>query len=178
MIYLELFWTFFKIGLFGFGGGAAMLSLIQFETVEHHQWITAQGFTDMVAISQVTPGPIGINSATYAGYLATGSVFGAFVATAAIVLPSLIIMLIVASMIAKFKGNEWMLSIMKVLRPTIVGLIAAAALLLMTEETFGEEYGNWKSWLILVVAFCAMKWWKISPVYLILCAGVVGVIFC
>lgn len=178
MIYLELFWTFFKIGLFGFGGGAAMLSLIQFETVEHHQWITAQEFTDMVAISQVTPGPIGINSATYAGYLATDSVFGAMVATGAIVLPSLVIMLIVATMMARFRDNDWIQSVLKVLRPTVVGLIAAAALLLITEETFGEEYGNWKSWLILIVAFCAMKWWKISPVYLILCAGVVGVIFC
>ena len=78
MIYLELFITFFKIGLFGFGGGAAMLSLIQFEVVEHYGWITVSEFTNMVAVSQITPGPIGINCATYAGYLATGNICSCF----------------------------------------------------------------------------------------------------
>ena len=89
MVYLQLFYTFFKIGLFGFGGGAAMLSLIQFEIVENHAWITASEFTNMVAVSQITPGPIGINCATYAGYLATGNVLGSAIATFALVLPSL-----------------------------------------------------------------------------------------
>ena len=90
---LELFYTFFKIGLFGFGGGYAMLSLIQYEVVEAHQWLSAGEFTDIVAISQVTPGPIAINSATYIGYQATGgTVLGSFIATFAVCLPSIIIM--------------------------------------------------------------------------------------
>ena len=103
MVYLQLFYTFFKIGLFGFGGGAAMLSLIQFEIVENHAWITASEFTNMVAVSQITPGPIGINCATYAGYLATGNVLGSAIATFALVLPSFIIMMILYKLMSKFK---------------------------------------------------------------------------
>lgn len=176
MIYLQLFWTFFKIGLFGFGGGAAMLSLIQFEVVEHHGWITAQQFTDMVAISQVTPGPIGINTATYAGYLATGGVFGSIVATSAVVLPSLVIMMIVAMMIAKMKDNPWVKSVMRFLRPTIIGLIAAAALLLMTEETFGPGYTDWIAWLMFAAAFAVTKWLKVSPIIMICAAALLGIL--
>lgn len=176
MIYLQLFTTFFKIGLFGFGGGAAMLSLIQYEVVENHPWLTAQEFTDMVAISQVTPGPIGINTATYAGYLATDSVFGSFVATSAIVLPSFIIMMIVATMMARFNENPWVKSIMKMLKPAIIGLIAAAALLLVTEETFGPGYTDWKAWLILVAAFTATKWLKVSPILMIAIAALLGIL--
>ena len=89
-LYLQLFWTYTKIGLFGFGGGYAMLSLVQDEVVVKHGWITEQQFTDIVALSQVTPGPIGINSATYIGYTATGSILGAIVATLAVSLPSFI----------------------------------------------------------------------------------------
>lgn len=176
MIYLQLFLTFFKIGLFGFGGGAAMLSLIQFEVVEHHHWITAHQFTDMVAISQVTPGPIGINSATYAGYLATGSVFGSAVATTAVVLPSFIIMLIIASMMHRFKDNPWVKRVMQVLRPVIIGLIAAAALLLITEESFGPGYTDWTAWAILAAAFVTTKWLKVNPIIMIGCAAVLGLL--
>ena len=176
MIYLQLFITFFKIGLFGFGGGAAMLSLIQYEVVEHHPWLTAQEFTDMVAISQVTPGPIGINTATYAGYLATDSAIGSFIATSAIVLPSFIIMMIVATMVNKFKDNPWVKSVMSVLKPVVIGLIAAAALLLITEETFGENYTDWKAWLILAAAFAATKWLKVSPILMIGVAAIIGII--
>lgn len=176
MIYLQLFVTFFKIGLFGFGGGAAMLSLIQYEVVENHPWLTSQEFTDMVAISQVTPGPIGINTATYAGYLATDSVFGSVVATTAIVLPSFIIMMIIASMISRFKENPWIKSIMSSLKPVIIGLIAAAALLLITEETFGLQYSDWKAWIILVVAFILIKHLKVSPILMIAIAAVLGMI--
>ncbi|MBO5345438.1 MAG: chromate transporter, partial [Paludibacteraceae bacterium] len=140
MIYLQLFITFFKIGLFGFGGGAAMLSLIQFEVVEHYGWITVSEFTNMVAVSQVTPGPIGINCATYAGYLATGSILGSAVATISLVLPSFIIMMLLIVFMTKMKNNKIVDSVMSLLRPTVVGLIAAAALLLITEETFGVGY--------------------------------------
>ena len=176
MLYLQLFITFFKIGLFGFGGGAAMLSLIQFEVVEHYGWITASEFTNMVAVSQVTPGPIGINCATYAGYLATGSILGSAVATISLVLPSFIIMILLIMFMTKMKNNKIVDSIMSLLRPTVVGLIAAAALLLITEETFGVGYRDWTAWLIFIGAFIATKWLKLSPILMILSAAVIGLI--
>lgn len=176
MVYLQLFWAFFKIGLFGFGGGAAMIPLIQFELVEHYEWVTSAEFTNMVAISQMTPGPIGINCATYAGYLASGNVFGSALATFALVLPSFIIMMIVARMIQKMKDNPYMEAAMRGLRPAIVGLIAAAALLLVNEETFGENCADWVSWLLFAVAFVATKWLKVHPILLILIMAGVGAI--
>lgn len=176
MIYLQLFITFFKIGLFGFGGGAAMLSLIQFEVVEHYGWITVSEFTNMVAVSQVTPGPIGINCATYAGYLATGSILGSAVATISLVLPSFIIMMLLIMFMTKMKNNKIVDSVMSLLRPTVVGLIAAAALLLITEETFGVGYRDWTAWLIFIGAFIVTKWLKLSPILMILSAAVIGLI--
>lgn len=176
MLYLELFITFFKIGLFGFGGGAAMLSLIQFELVEHHAWLSSMEFTNMVAVSQVTPGPIGINCATYAGYLASGNVFGAAVATVALVLPSFIIMMVLAKVMSRFGDNPWVVAIMSVLRPVVVGLIAAAALLLIDEESFGAGYADWTAWLIFIGAFVAVKWLKVSAIQMIVVAAVVGLV--
>ncbi len=176
MLYLELFYVFFKIGLFGFGGGAAMISLIQFELVEHHQWVTITEFTNMVAVSQITPGPIGINCATYAGYLASGNIFGSAVATFAIVLPSFIIMLILAKLMSRFKDNPYVEGVMKYLRLVVVGLIAAAALLLVTPESFGENCADWRSWIIFIAAFAATKWLKMHPILMICVAAVVGII--
>lgn len=176
MVYLQLFWAFFKIGLFGFGGGAAMIPLIQFELVEHYEWVTSAEFTNMVAISQMTPGPIGINCATYAGYLASGNVLGSALATFALVLPSFIIMMMVARMIQKMKDNPYMEAAMRGLRPAIVGLIAAAALLLVNEETFGENCADWVSWLLFAVSFVATKWLKVHPILLILIMAGVGAI--
>ena len=96
MIYWELLYVYLKIGLFGFGGGYAMLSLIQFEVVDKHHWLSSQQFTDIVAISQMTPGPIGINSATYIGYTVTGNVWGAVLATFAVCLPSFLLVLLIS----------------------------------------------------------------------------------
>ncbi len=174
MVYLQLFYAFFKIGLFGFGGGAAMIPLIQFELVEHYAWLTSTEFTNMVAVSQMTPGPIGINCATYAGYLASGNVFGAALATFALVLPSFVIMMLVARMLQRFKNNPYIEAAMSGLRPTIVGLIAAAALLLVNEETFGPNCADWVSWLLFAVAFAATKWLKVHPILLIVLMAVVG----
>ena len=153
-----------------------MLSLIQFEVVEHYGWITVSEFTNMVAVSQVTPGPIGINCATYAGYLATGSILGSAVATISLVLPSFIIMVLLIMFMTKMKNNKIVDSVMSLLRPTVVGLIAAAALLLITEETFGVGYRDWTAWLIFIGAFIATKWLKLSPILMILSAAVVGLI--
>lgn len=143
MIYLQLFLSFFKIGLFGFGGGLAILSLIQHEVLTYG-WMTEQEFVDIVAISQVTPGPIGINCATYVGYTATQSVLGSALATGAMILPGLIIMLVVCKIYlvlsTRFAENVYFQNTLRYLRFAVLGLIAAAALLLITPATFID---NW-----------------------------------
>lgn len=189
MIFLELFYTFFKIGLFSFGGGYGMLSVIQGEVVAEHEWLTASEFTDIVAVSQMTPGPIGINSATYVGYSAvlnaTGSeelaVLGSLVASFAVMLPSIILMLIVSRYFMKYSKHPMVENIFKVLRPAVVGLIASAALLLMTEENFGSPLSSplqfWVSVALFVAAFAAMKFYKVSPILIIVLAGLFGGVF-
>ena len=178
MLYLQLFYTFFKIGLFGFGGGYAMLSLIQGEVVTRYGWLTAQEFTDIVAISQMTPGPIGINSATYVGYQATGSVWGSIVATSAVVLPSFILMLTISKFFLKYQHHPVVASVFAGLRPAVVGLLAAAALVLMTVDNFGSPTENTYqfviSCLLFVVAFIATYRYKASPILLIIVCGLVG----
>ena len=170
MIYLQLFFTFFTIGLFTFGGGYAMLSLIQNEVVVNHAWITAQEFTDMVAISQMTPGPIGINSATYVGYAVSGNIFGSMIATVAVSLPSFIIILLICRIYTKFKESNIFDSLMKTLRPVVVGMIGAAAGILVTKENFID----WSSWVLFAAAFIASQWLKMNPILVIILAGVTG----
>ena len=143
MLYLQLFLSFFKIGLFGFGGGLAVLSLIQHEVLTYG-WMTEKEFVDIVAISQVTPGPIGINCATYVGYTATQSVWGSVLATGAMILPGLIIMLTVCKVYQvlsrRFADNPYFQNTLRYLRFAVLGLIAAAALLLITPATFIDHW--------------------------------------
>ena len=143
MIYLQLFISFFKIGLFGFGGGLAILSLIQHEVLAYG-WMSEQEFVDIVAISQVTPGPIGVNCATYVGYTATGSVWGSVLATCAMVLPGLVIMLTLCKLYlvlsTRFADNPYFRNTLRYLRFAVLGLIAAAALLLITPATFIDRW--------------------------------------
>lgn len=178
MIFLELFYTFFIIGMFTIGGGYAMLSLIQAEVVTKHGWLTEQAFTDIVAISQMTPGPIGINSATYVGYTVVHdmgysqivSVLGSLTTTIALVLPSFIIFFIIVRMIAKFGNSPVFKGVMNVLKPAVAGLIGAAAIILITPENFIDAW----SWIIFAAAF-ALSWWgKANPILLIICAGIAG----
>ena len=167
MIYLELFATFFVIGMFTIGGGYAMLSLIQNEVVTVHGWIDEATFTDIVAISQMTPGPIGINTATYIGYdviAGTGAsefmcVLGSFTATFAVVLPSFIIVLAICKVYEKFKEHYLFKGVMNGLRPAVLGLIGTAALGLATPENFID----WKSYAICLAAFAALFTKKIGP---------------
>lgn len=170
MIYLQLFYTFFIIGLFTFGGGYAMLSLIQNEVVVNHAWITASEFTDMVAISQMTPGPIGINSATYVGYAVSGNIFGSLVATFAVCLPSFLIILTICKIYSRFKKSNVFASLMKTLRPVVIGMIGAAAGILITKENFID----WTSWVLFAGAFIASQWMKTNPILLIIAGGVIG----
>jgi chromate transporter len=170
VIYWQLFVSYLKIGLFGFGGGYAMLSLIQHEVVESRHWLTATEFTDIVAISQMTPGPIGINSATYIGYTVTGGVWGAIVATMAVCLPSFAIVLLIAGSYRKFRSNTYVNDAFKGLRPVVVGLIAAAALLLMNKGNFID----YKSLIIFGIVFLLTLFTKIHPILLIILAGIAG----
>ena len=189
MLFLELFYTFLKIGMFSFGGGYGMLSLIQGEVVTHHGWLSSSEFTDIVAVSQMTPGPIGINSATYVGYTAvlnSGTsewlaVVGSLLASLAVMLPSLVLMLVVSRFFMKYSKNRNVESVLVALRPTVVGLIASAALLLMTKENFGSPMDTplqfCVSMALFVLAFVSIKFFKISPILVLLLAGVFGGVF-
>jgi chromate transporter len=180
MIFLQLFWTYIKIGLFNFGGGYAMLSLIQHEVVERHGWISTEEFTDIVAISQMTPGPIGINSATYVGYasvLNAGyspgmAVIGSAVATISVCLPSLVFVLMICRAFERFRSNKYVEAAFTCLRPASVGLIAAAALMM----TGGSTFFDLKSVAIFAVAFLAALKFKVHPILIIVLAAAVGVI--
>ena len=188
MIYLYLFITFFEIGLFGFGGGYGMLSLIQTETVVHYHWLTSAEFTNIVAISQMTPGPIGINSATYCGYAAVHNagfngamaVLGSFTATFALVLPSLILMILISKLFMKYMDTPIVQNIFTALRPVVVGLLAAATLLLMNDENFSTPKVNpWQFWIsvgLFVATFVGTKWVKINPIKMICFAAFAGLI--
>lgn len=170
MIYWQIFKTFFKIGLFNFGGGYPMISFIQNEVVFKHSWLGTAEFTDIVAVSQMTPGPVGINMATYTGYAASGSAWGAALATLAVCLPSFIIMILLTRYFLRHRNNPSVRAVFKALRLAIIGLIAAAALVLVNKETFVD----WKSFVLFALSFFLVWRFKLHPVRLILLAGAAG----
>ena len=188
MIFFSLFYTFFMIGLFGFGGGYGMLSLIQHETVEHWHWLSSSEFTDIVAISQMTPGPVGINSATYCGYTACINagysmpiaILGSTTATFALVLPSLILMVLISKMFMRYMHTRTVTSVFTGLRPAVVGLLAAATLLLCSKENFSAPTENpWQFWiscgLFAATAF-GTGVLKINPIRMICYAAIAGLV--
>ena len=180
MIWLQLLYVYLKIGIFGFGGGYAMLSLIQADVVDRYKWISLQEFTDIVAISQMTPGPIGINSATYIGYTAIHNagyspfmaVLGSCLTTFAVCLPSFILVLVISYFFAKFKNNKYVVAAFTGLRPDTDGQIAAAAHMLMNKE----NNIDYKSFLIFGAAFILTWKFKVHPILMIALAGVAGLI--
>lgn len=183
MIFLQLFYTFFKIGLFGFGGGYAMISMIQGEVVTRHEWLSSNEFTDIIAISQITPGPIGINSATYVGYSAVVNagyshavgILGSTIATVSVVLPSFILMVLISKFFLKYQKHPIIASVFEGLRPGVVGLLAAAALVLMNGENFGTY--NWQiltSIILFAGTFIASYRYKVNPILLIVICGIIG----
>lgn len=188
MIFLKLFWTFFKIGLFGFGGGYGMLSLIQMETVHNHHWLTSAEFTNIVAISQMTPGPIGINSATYCGFTAVHnmgmgnalSVLGSLVATFSLVLPSFVLMILISKMFMRYMKACVVQSVFDGLRPTVVGLLAAATIMLLNKENFGSPVDTTWQFIISVLLFAATFYGtlfvKINPIKMIGYAAIAGLL--
>lgn len=189
MIFLQLFLVFSKIGIVGFGGGYAMLSLIQGEVVTKHHWLSSAEFTDIVAVSQMTPGPLGINMATYvgytsvlnAGYSPSMAMLGSLLTTLSILWLPFILMLAVSRLLVRHKDSPIIKGIFAILRPTIVGLIAAAALVLMNAETFGApatarlQFGL--SLVLFAAAFTAVYRFRVSPILILGLAGVFGMLF-
>ena len=187
MLFITLFITFFMIGLFGFGGGYGMLSLIQTEVVRNHHWMTSSEFTNIVAISQMTPGPIGINSATYCGYTAvlnaTGNpilgMLGSLTATFALVFPTFVLMILISKMFMKYMDKDGVQSAFAGLRPAVVGLLAAATLLLCNEENFSTPDSPWQFYIsifIFIATLVGVMFVKINPIKMILYAAFAGLV--
>lgn len=194
-IYLQLIGAYIKIGIFGFGGGYAMLSLVE-KTVVGPGWVSEQTFTDIVAISQMTPGPIGINSATYIGYVTPGNInpeyasplfgiLGSIAATLAVIIPSFFLVLYTSHFIRRHHESGVIKSIFSGLRPVIVGLIASAAIMLMNTANFNPNKESWQlvvNIIIALVAFCLVYFslpWKgkrvkMHPVFVIILSGIAG----
>ena len=174
MIYLQLFISYLKIGFFGFGGGYAMLSLIHNEVVLQNAWLTNEEFTNIVAISQMTPGPIAINSATYVGYTVAGF-WGSVTATISVCLPALTLMILITRFFLLLRNNRYVKGLIAGMRPVVVGMIGAAALLLMFPSSKeGASFIDGWSWaLFLVTIYAAHK--KANPILLIVLSAVAGV---
>lgn len=185
MIFWQLFISYLKIGFFGFGGGYAMLSLIQNEIVVRHGWMTGSEFADIVAVSQITPGPIAINSATYVGYTVGaqtgtvwGGVLGSVIATVAVCLPALTIMLLITRFFIRLRNNPLIEGAMRGMRPVVIGMIAAAALMLIAPHSSSPSEENfidaW-SW-VLFGGVLIGQWRKVNPILLILLSALLGII--
>ena len=187
MIFWQLFYTFLIIGAFTFGGGYSMIALIQGEVVNHWGWMTAQEFTDLLAVSQMTPGPVGINTATYAGYTAVinagypawAAVGGSLLASFAVIVIPVALVLLVSGWLLRHTDDPRVASVMRVMRLSVVGLIAAAALGLVGTESFGSVGLN-KQFITSVLIFATvfiLSWrYKKSPILLIVASGLVGLI--
>ena len=189
MLLLKLFLTFFKIGMFSFGGGYGILSVMQSEIVTRNGWLSMAEFTDIVAISQMTPGPISINMATYVGYSIINNtmnsqplaIAASLITSLALMLPSLILMTIISRYLLKYSKGPTVNAIFSVLRPTVVGLIASAALLLMTSENYGTPTETplrfWVSVIISIAAFTAVRR-KVNPILILVLSGLfTGVLY-
>lgn len=185
MIFWQLFISYLKIGFFGFGGGYAMLSLIQHEVVVRHEWMTGAEFADIVAVSQITPGPIAINSATYVGYtvgMQAGGVgygiLGALIATFAVCMPAMTIMLLITRFFLRLRHNTLIEGAMRGMRPVVIGMIAAAALMLIfphSAEPGEQSFIDPWSW-VLFGGVLIGQLRKINPILLILLSALLGIV--
>ena len=183
MIYLSLFFEFFKVGLFSVGGGLATIPFLYDLAARHPEWYTSQDVADMIAISESTPGPIGVNMATYAGYQTAG-IPGSIIATLGLISPAIIIIFIVAKILDAFKENKLVQNGFYGLRPASIGLILAAlwgvvkiALVNLDAKTVGGFF-NYKAIILAVCLFIMQKVFKkLHPIALIGIAAVVGIVF-
>ena len=167
---LELFISFLKIGAFSFGGGYAMLPLIRKEIIEVHGWLTAKEFIDILAVVEMTPGPIAINSATFLGYK-VGGILGSVVATVGVVLPSIVIILIIAHYLSKFRDSIYVNWAFRGIRPVVLGLVASASVTVAK-----DAFIDFKSIIIGVVLFYFISFKELHPIAAIILAGIVGAI--
>lgn len=182
MIYLELFWSYFQIGLFSIGGGYAAMPLIQHQVVEVHPWLTMAQFADIVTIAEMTPGPIAINSATFVGTLVAG-LPGAIIATIGCVFPSCVIVMVLAFLYYRFRGLGIVQGILAGLRPAVVAMIASAGINLFFTAIYGTAApsadpgnANIAALLIFLAAFFVLRKWKISPMKVMAGSGLAGLI--
>lgn len=182
MIYLELLWSFFQIGLFSIGGGYAAMPLIQNQVVDVHPWLTMTQFADIMTIAEMTPGPIAINSATFVGIQVAG-IPGAIIATVGCVLPSCVIVMTLAYIYYRFRGLKMVQGVLSGLRPAVVAMIASAGISLVVMSFYGERTLpadlsgiNLISVIIFTVGFLILKKWKVNPIYVMMGAGVAGVL--
>ena len=169
--YLQLFWSFFKIGAFTLGGGYAMIPLIEQEIVGRRRWISAEEFSDTLTLAQSAPGPIAINSAVFVGYKMRG-MKGVLTSVLGTVLPSFVVILLIAMYFVNIRDNEIVERIFKGLRPAVVALIAVPVIRMLEKKKF-----EWNVVLIATMATVAISWLKISPVIVILAAGIGGIVY-
>lgn len=181
MIYLELFWSFFQIGLFSIGGGYAAMPLIQHQVVDLHPWLTMTQFADIITIAEMTPGPIAVNSATFVGIQIAG-LPGALVATVGCILPSCVIVTTLAWIYYRFRGLNMVQGVLTGLRPAVIAMIASAGISLILLSFYGQrtlpaDTGNINiiSVLIFVTGFVVLRKWKVNPICVMAAAGVAGV---
>lgn len=175
MIYLQLFWSYFQIGLFSIGGGYAAMPLIQHQVVEIHPWLTMTQFTDIVTIAEMTPGPIAINSATFVGTLIAG-LPGAIIATVGCVFPSCIIVMTLAFIYYRFRGLSIVQGILAGLRPAVIAMIASAGINLFLTAVYADKSINIAALVIFLGAFFVLRKWKVNPIKVMVGSGLVGLI--
>lgn len=181
MIYLQLFLSFFQIGLFSFGGGYAAMPLIQNQVVTGHHWLTMAEFTDLITLSQMTPGPIAVNSATFVGLKIAGFL-GALVATAGVILPSCVIVLLIARLYLKYRNMSAMHSVLESLHPAVIAMIASAGIQILVTAFWGSdaviawETTNWKLVLIFAVSLVLLLRQKMNPILVMVLAGAMNTV--
>ena len=172
MICLKLFWEFIKIGAFTLGGGYAMIPLIEREIVNKYHWLTMEQFTDLIAIAEMAPGPVAINSATFVGYK-VAKFWGAVMATMGVVLPSFLIIWAIASVFFQVQDNPTLQAAFKGLRPAVLGLIIVAAL------SIGKTSlpAGYKSLFIVIGTVIALLIFKIHPILVLITCAIIGIVF-
>ena len=182
MIYLELFWSYFQIGLFSIGGGYAAMPLIQHQVVEVNSWLTMAQFADIVTIAEMTPGPIAINSATFVGTMVAG-LSGAVIATIGCVFPSCVIVLTLAYVYYRFRGLSIVQGVLVGRRPAVIAMIASAGINLFFTAVYGTTTLpsdlasiDIPALVIFLVAFFVLQRWKVNPIKVMSGAGVFGLI--
>ena len=180
MIFLELFWSFFQVGLFSIGGGYAAMPLIQAQVVDQHGWLSLSEFIDVITISQMTPGPIGINSATFVGIKIAG-IGGALVSTLGCILPSCIIVLTLAHFYFKYQNLTAVRGILNGLRPAVIAMIASAGLYILLNASFAGGVlpssladVSWIGICLFLAAFVVLRKWKPNPIWVMLGCGILG----